>query len=151
MENTPFLPPSFSIETKSWQKHQSLSDSKNLAELNNVNKNFSQENPPKKSSQKTPPKNFSQKIPLKKFFKKSSKNNPLEKFQKNSKRNYYKHRTWRSKSFSSLFILIFFQNKIPHPVEYVFRLKWQHLWRFVTLATRKRQHGNEEKQKFPCM
>ena len=40
---------SFSIETKSWQKHQSLSDSNNLADFNNVNKYFL----PRKSSQKT--------------------------------------------------------------------------------------------------
>ena len=57
----------FCIETKSWQKHQSLSDSNNLANLNNVNKEFL----PKKSSQKNPPqkklpKNSTKKIPTKK-------------------------------------------------------------------------------------
>ena len=35
-----FLPSSFFIETKSWQKHQSLSDSNKLADINNMNKEF---------------------------------------------------------------------------------------------------------------
>ena len=67
------------IEIKSWQTNQSLSYSNNLADFNNVNKeflqkNFSQKNPPKKFLQKNsskkilqkiPPKNSSKKIPKK--------------------------------------------------------------------------------------
>ena len=48
--------PSFSIETKSWQKRQSFWDSNNLVDFNNVNKEFL----PRKSSQK-----FLQKNPKK--------------------------------------------------------------------------------------
>ena len=77
--------PSFSIETKSWQKHQSLSDSNNLADLNNVNKEFLPRKSSKKFLQKklnkNPPKKIlrinSQKIPQKnptKIPKKSQKN-----------------------------------------------------------------------------
>ena len=97
--------PSFSIETKSWQKHQSLSDSSNLADFNNVNKEFI----PRKSSQKilpkkNPPKIFLQKNPRK--IKKSPQN--PEKIQKISKQFLKKflilkisnslHRTWRPKT-----------------------------------------------------
>ena len=54
---------SFSIETKSWQKHQSLSDSNYLADFNNVNKEFLPKNPPKKILQKnSSKKNSSKKI-----------------------------------------------------------------------------------------
>ena len=100
------LLPSFSIETKSWQKHQSLSDSNNLADFNNGNKEFlpKKSSPkkilPKKSPQKNPlktpskkflpkifrQKNFLPKIPSEKFpkkFKKISKKSP--KIQKHFK------------------------------------------------------------------
>ena len=41
---------------KSLQKDQSLSDSNNVADFNNVNKEFLQKNPPKKVLQKNSPK-----------------------------------------------------------------------------------------------
>ena len=63
--------PSFCIETKSWQKHQSLSDSNNLTDFNNINKKFL----PRKSSQKNSPKKFLQKKSPKKS-RKNPKNFP---------------------------------------------------------------------------
>ena len=71
-----FCPSSF--ETKSWQKHHSLSDSNKLVDFNNINKEFLPKNPPKKillkeSSQKNPAKKFSQKIHPKKIQEKSTK------------------------------------------------------------------------------
>ena len=66
-----FLFPSFFIETKSWQKHQSISDSNKLVDFNNINKYFlktsSQKNLPKKILQKNPPKKSSQRNPAEKI------------------------------------------------------------------------------------
>ena len=74
------LLPSFSIETKSWQKHQSLSDSNNLADFNNVNKEFFPRKSSQKSSQKILPKSSSKKIPSKKFLQKNQRK--IQKIQK---------------------------------------------------------------------
>ena len=47
--------PSFCLETKSWQTHQFLPYSNNLADFNNVNKEFlPKKSSPKKSSQNNP-------------------------------------------------------------------------------------------------
>ena len=90
-----FLPSSsFFFETKSWQKHQFLSDSNKLGNFNNTNKEFllkkssPQKNPPEKSSQKIFPKKSFQKILLKNSAEKNSKKNPKNtplKFWKNPK------------------------------------------------------------------
>ena len=80
-----FLFPSFFIETKSWQKHQSISDSNKLVDFNNINKYFlktsSQKNLPKKILQKILPKNPPKEI----LPKRSSQKNP--KPPKKSKKN----------------------------------------------------------------
>ena len=86
-----FLP---SITPKSWQKHQFLSHSNNLADFNNVNEEFLPKNPPKKILQKD-----------------SSKKRETKKIPERSKK-YLKisnslHRTWRPKILSSLFYLHF--------------------------------------------
>ena len=74
-----FLQSSFFFETKSEQKHQSLSDSNKLADFNNISKEFL----PKKSSQKILPKNPNKKILQKKIQEKSKKLPP--KSQENPK------------------------------------------------------------------
>jgi hypothetical protein len=115
-EDLNFLPSSsFFIQTKSWQKHQSLSDSNNLADFNNVNKEFLPENPPKKILQKNPPKKILQKKSSKKNPRKIQKIPPKnpEKIQKIFKQFLKKflilkisnslHRTWRLKTLSGLF------------------------------------------------
>jgi hypothetical protein len=60
----------FFFETKSWQKHQSLSDSNKLVDFNTVNKEFLPKKSSQKSSQKNPPKKILPKIPPKTFLKK---------------------------------------------------------------------------------
>ena len=78
-----FLPSfSFFFETKSWHKHQFLSDSNKLGNFNNTNKEFL---PKKSSPQKILPKNSSEKNS-----KKNPKNTPL-----NSRKN--------PKNFQSIF------------------------------------------------
>ena len=66
--------------------------------------NSSQKSSQNKSSQKIPPKKFRQKSPPKKSSRKIPKDfqDYFKKIPKNFKKNDYKHRTWRSKSFSSL-------------------------------------------------
>ena len=114
-----FLLPSFSIETKSWQKHQILWDSNNLVDFNNVYKELI----PRKSSLKNPLKKILTKNPkiLKKIQENSKKFPPKnpEKIQTISKQflkipNFKKypinslHRTWRPKTLSDL---LFFKNQ----------------------------------------
>jgi hypothetical protein len=83
--------PSFFFQTKSWQKHQYLSDSNKIADFININKEFlakesSQKILPKKSSQKNPPpKKSSKKIPPKKILQKKSKKNPKNSSKKSQK------------------------------------------------------------------
>ena len=85
---------------------------KNILPKNSSPKNSAQKIPPKKFHQKkSSKKNFSQKIPPKKFCQKNPPENSKE-IQKNSppinqKKNDYKYRTQRSKSFSNLFFQIF--------------------------------------------
>ena len=81
--------PSFCLETKSWQTHQFLPYSNNLADFINENKkNLSQEFLPKNPPQKILPKNptkiilakkFSQRITPKKFHQKKSSKKILQK------------------------------------------------------------------------
>ena len=83
-----FLFPSFFIETKSWQKHQSISDSNKLVDFNNINKYFlktsSQKNLPKKILQKILPKNPPKEILPKRSSQKNPK--PPKKIQEKSKK-----------------------------------------------------------------
>ena len=71
-----FLPSSFFFETKSWQKHQFLSDSNKLANFNNTNKEFVAKKSSQKIPQKNLPKKSSQKNPPKMILQKNSKKNP---------------------------------------------------------------------------
>ena len=73
--------PSFCLETKSWQTHQFLPYSNNLADFNNVNKEFlPKKSSPKKSPPKNPPKEIlPQKNPPKKIPPKKSSQKILPK------------------------------------------------------------------------